>query len=335
MPQGDATVRQWTDILGRVRFGSLPPDGRRKRSPLAINAVAQRLATYADADGSRVFPGLVRLAVTLEIEYETAKDAVAVLRDLGLIRLVRRGRGPGDSNEYQLCIPDTLLEHDDLYWSPGRLDAHVERIAAKKRGRYRAPHTASHAPRKPALRGPINPADAATVTEPAGSDAPRSPAPDPNLQGPVDPADEEPVLGPAGSTAPPPEAPAGRIVPDLRGPDTPATHHPPTTGATHQLTTKTSVRPSPSRAPREAAEPDPPPPTPERCKHGLTAARRADGQPACVLCRRGLPPSGPDVPDRAVARIRAPYRRRFAHPPTEPPPGPGRLAEVVPLRRPA
>src|SRR5438046_2607718 len=103
MPQqGDATVREWTDILGRVRFGSLSPQTRRKRSPLVINAVAQRLATYADPDGSRVFPGLVRLAVTLEIEYETAKDAVGVLRDLGLIRLVRPGRGPGDSNEYQL-----------------------------------------------------------------------------------------------------------------------------------------------------------------------------------------------------------------------------------------
>src|SRR5216117_2257202 len=104
-PEG-ITVRDWTDILARVRFGTLPTRARKGRSAGVIKAVAHGLARYANYhDGRRVFPGLVRLALELEWDYDTVKDCVGVLRKLGLLRLTRRATGPGDTSRYELAIP--------------------------------------------------------------------------------------------------------------------------------------------------------------------------------------------------------------------------------------
>src|SRR4051812_7300089 len=57
--------RQWTEILGRCRFGIVKIAGK-SYTALRIKAVAQRIAGYADADGSRVRPGIARVAGDLE-----------------------------------------------------------------------------------------------------------------------------------------------------------------------------------------------------------------------------------------------------------------------------
>src|SRR5690606_17634783 len=92
------------------------------------------LATYADADGSRIFPGTARLAVACEIDYRTAKRCLAALRWLGLIRVVRAARRRGLADEYRLTIPGDLLDKDDVL-SPGQMDLEVERIRDGNRRR--------------------------------------------------------------------------------------------------------------------------------------------------------------------------------------------------------
>lgn len=132
----DATVREWTDLLARVRFGVVRFGKRKSVAAGSIKAVAARVADYADADGSRVYPGLARLTVDTELSYETVKMAVAVLVRYGLLRLVRAGTQRGYSDRYQLQIPCDLLDRDDVeVWSPARHCLEIERIRTETRGR--------------------------------------------------------------------------------------------------------------------------------------------------------------------------------------------------------
>src|SRR5690606_37306286 len=111
--QENATVREWSDLLARIRFGTVKVAGKTVRGA-TIKAVGYRAANYADSDGSRVRPGLPRLAVDLEIDHGTAKRAMQVLVRTGLLRLVRPGARPGHADEYQLTIPADLLDRDDI-----------------------------------------------------------------------------------------------------------------------------------------------------------------------------------------------------------------------------
>lgn len=88
--QERATVREWTEVLARVRFGTVKVAGRNIAGS-RIKLVAARLADYADSDGSRVRPGLPRIAVDCEVDYSSAKRCVQHLVRLGLLRLVRPG----------------------------------------------------------------------------------------------------------------------------------------------------------------------------------------------------------------------------------------------------
>lgn len=89
------------------------------------------LATYADQDGSRVRPGVMRLAVVRRRSEPTVKRHIRELVDLGLLQLIRRGGGFGEharANEYRLTMPVEarmlaldLLDPDeaaaDMAWS--------------------------------------------------------------------------------------------------------------------------------------------------------------------------------------------------------------------------
>lgn len=88
------------------------------------------LATYADPDGSRVRPGVVRLALVRRRSQATVKRHLRELVDLGLLQLMRRGGGFGEharANEYRLTMPDALLmdllklldPDEDKCWSEG------------------------------------------------------------------------------------------------------------------------------------------------------------------------------------------------------------------------
>ena len=108
--------------------------GAKSVSGCTLNAVALRLSAYADSDGSHMFPGLARIAIDLEITVETAKRAVAILRELGLIERIARATSRGRADLYRLTEPTNLLDRDDIHvMSTDEYEAAIERLAATQR----------------------------------------------------------------------------------------------------------------------------------------------------------------------------------------------------------
>lgn len=94
-----AAVNEWTNVVRRARLGR------------TTKLVALMLATYADSDGSKVFPGVARLVVQCEISHSRARAGLANLRQAGLIERVRQGnRRRGQADEYRLTFSADLLE---------------------------------------------------------------------------------------------------------------------------------------------------------------------------------------------------------------------------------
>lgn len=122
------TLRQWTDVVRRARLGR------------TVKAVAMVLATYADANGQRVFPGVARLAWECEINYNTAQQALAKLREVELIELVRKSGTKGakrrEADEYRLILGEGLLEHVEVP-TPAQAEVAMNKIRRSKQGRYR------------------------------------------------------------------------------------------------------------------------------------------------------------------------------------------------------
>ena len=114
----------WIDVVRRTRLGR------------TTKGIAFLVATYADNDGSRVFPGLAVLAVAAEVDYKTAKRAVGELVKAGLLeRVGRRGASRGSSTEYRLVLAEDLLERVDVL-TPAAFEVEAERArAANRRGR--------------------------------------------------------------------------------------------------------------------------------------------------------------------------------------------------------
>lgn len=292
----NATVREWTDLLARIRFGTVKVAGKTITGRI-IKAVGYRAANYADADGSRVRPGLPRLAVDLEIDHGTAKRAMQVIVRSGLLRLVRAGARPGLADEYQLTIPNDLLDREGLeVWSPARHRLEIERVREQTRGRYKRKDAQEADP--DAVRVPEVPAD----EESCGSQEYPQVDPVQVPEGPADTPEREEPAGPAGTDIP---APAGPVRTDLRVPEAPATHHGPRHNPTHPTDEEPRTAVTGPRA-REAEEPiseegdEPAAADPERTAvprgcpyHGraFAAGNRPDGKPACPLCRRSAPPS--------------------------------------------
>lgn len=268
----NATAREWTDLLRRIRFGAtvtVPGSSRGVRGA-TLRAVALMLATYADADGSRIFPGTARLAVACEIDYRTAKRCLAALRWLGLIRVVRAARRRGLADEYRLTIPGDLLDKVDVL-SPAQMDLEVERIRDGNRRRVDdEPGTGSADTRTAAsVRVPQTPVQAGPVDGCTG----------------------------AGSTSNDGCTGASRTVVRVR--PAPPTHHDVDTPTTHhtEVNLRTAVPGPRARESEETPEPQTTHPDQPRrgCPHhgpAMAAGLRDDGRPACPLCRRGAPPSG-------------------------------------------
>jgi hypothetical protein len=299
--QMPATVREWTDILARVRFGKVRIGGR-NLTGATVKLVAGRLADYADGNGTRVRPGLARIAIDLEIDYRTARLAVAYLRTVGLLGLVRSG-GRRGADQYRLTLPVDLLDRDDLtVWSPTKHRTEIERLADARR---RFPPGPDDDPDGDGSRGPQGP-----VIEPESL----------GLQGPVKPVDNSGSLGPEGPHKAvfdaPITGPSGTPKSSITGPSGPqslglvgpATHQDQYTTTTHHPDQDLRTAVTLTRENGPSTKIDPPAVRPKRCAHGLTAARRADGRPACALCR--------------VAETRSV---------DDPPPAPGPLAPVIPL----
>jgi hypothetical protein len=91
---------------------------RRVVMPTAtVKAVALTLATYANADGTSIYPGNERLAAVTCAADKTVRRALEWLRAGFLIDRVREGsrngRG-GVADEYRLTIPSDLLTRHEL-----------------------------------------------------------------------------------------------------------------------------------------------------------------------------------------------------------------------------
>lgn len=98
-----ATVNEWVGVVRRAELDR------------TVKLVALTLASYASPDGSRVYPGLARITVQCRIGYAAAKRAFRVLREVGLVELVRRGnRRAGRCDEYRLILGPDLLEKVDV-----------------------------------------------------------------------------------------------------------------------------------------------------------------------------------------------------------------------------
>lgn len=83
----------------------------------AVKTVALMAATYANSDGTRVYPGERRLAEVCQLSERTVRDALGWLRDNGLIFRHSRGSNLGRqamADRYQLCSPEDWQQRLDL-----------------------------------------------------------------------------------------------------------------------------------------------------------------------------------------------------------------------------
>lgn len=90
---------------------------RRCILPSSTKLVALVMATYAARDGSRIFPGVTRLAATTGLSERTVRTALGNLRDVGLIERVYPGGRRGAQNftdVHRLAIPADLTERVEM-----------------------------------------------------------------------------------------------------------------------------------------------------------------------------------------------------------------------------
>lgn len=107
---------EWEGIMRRI-----------KAPQSSIQHVALTMATFADPDGTRVFPGVKLLVMITRYTKATVSRAVKWLREAGFILLVKRGnRHAEESDEYRLSTPWNILEWLSM---PGALSPDWEVIA--------------------------------------------------------------------------------------------------------------------------------------------------------------------------------------------------------------
>jgi hypothetical protein len=288
-----ASVREWTDILARIRFGTVRIAGK-NITGARIKAVAGRMASYADGNGTRVRPGIARIAVDLETDYGTARRAITCLRNLGLLDLVRSG-GRRGADEFRLTLPVDLLDRDDLeVWSPSRHRLEVERVSGANRGFPEGPGGGPSGSGTQVPEGPVKALESQVPQGPViqppdgGTLVPQGPAKSdsgPSITGATGTAYLG-VTGAAGTRSLVPQGPATHQDLDTRAP-----HH---SGEDAPVTVTTPGAPGPATNPES-------PPLSNRCPHGLPGGLRGDGKPACALCRVGAPPT--DQPSERLATV--------------------------------
>lgn len=104
---------EWLDVVRRARLGR------------TTKAVAVMLATYANQDGTRVFPGIPRIAVVCEVGYNTAQRCLTDLREFGLIERVYRAGASGKADEYRLILADGVGERVP---TPAQIDLEIRKV---------------------------------------------------------------------------------------------------------------------------------------------------------------------------------------------------------------
>lgn len=269
------TVRQWTDIVRRARLGR------------TVKSVALLLATYADADGTRVFPGIARIAVDCELSYNVVKAALAELRTTGLIALVRRAGRPGHADEYRLDLPADLLDRVEV-WTPAQVQVATNQIRAKKPWGGKKSGPSNPEPR-PTGRAEVDgkemaPRPTSQAEVPVDNSSPR-----PTREAEVAPA----AVGTSAHLVGSSEETSAHLVgrprptpcpPTYQDHDTRTTSHE-MAGVVTQLAVVGDTGP-----PQDRISPS----RPRRCAHGIRIRHRPDGTSNCALCRRQHAPPAPD-----------------------------------------
>jgi DNA-binding transcriptional ArsR family regulator len=90
---------------------------RRCVLPASTKLVGFVMATYAARDGSRIFPGVARLAATTGLSERTVRTALGNLRDVGLIERVYPGGRRGQmafADVHRLAVPDDLMQRVEM-----------------------------------------------------------------------------------------------------------------------------------------------------------------------------------------------------------------------------
>lgn len=96
---------EWERILRRVRV-SVP----------SVKLVGFAMATYANADGTKIRPGQKRLAAVLGTSEMTVRRGQTELETIGMLEMVfkghsqGRGQAGGYASEYRLTLPSDLLD---------------------------------------------------------------------------------------------------------------------------------------------------------------------------------------------------------------------------------
>lgn len=84
---------------------------RRVGIPSQQKYLALTLSTYGDADGTRVRPGVERLALVMKVTERTVIRNMGALRDAGFILRTKKGnRHREEADVYRLTVPDNLLD---------------------------------------------------------------------------------------------------------------------------------------------------------------------------------------------------------------------------------
>lgn len=89
--------------------------------------LALKLADHAEDDGSSVYPGKASLAERARCSVSTVKNTLRLMREAGLLIVVREGgkRGPHDTTEYQINVGLLKAISDGLVMITGNSDSIV------------------------------------------------------------------------------------------------------------------------------------------------------------------------------------------------------------------
>lgn len=95
-------TRDWQQVINRLPKSVLMPTDKH---------VARLMSQFANPDGTRIFPGVRKLARCMGVSPRTVIRSLEVLRDdTGLLILVRHGNTRGDADEYRLSVPQNIVE---------------------------------------------------------------------------------------------------------------------------------------------------------------------------------------------------------------------------------
>ncbi|MEU4224346.1 hypothetical protein AB0F17_08635 [Nonomuraea sp. NPDC026600] len=133
----------WRTVVARCLIGS------------TVKLVAYTLANYASGDGGSVRPGVALLVKDTELGDRTVRDALTLLRGLGLIERTFHASLTGlrdKADEYRLTFPDDLGERVAM-WDPKR------RMVTKGGMEVAPPEPAT---RKKRTKAPATPAGGST-----------------------------------------------------------------------------------------------------------------------------------------------------------------------------